>query len=41
MTSPGTATYRPQRAKYLDKNSYTKRIDVAINSIVEILYVQL
>ena len=41
MTSPGTATYRPQRAKYLDKNSYPKRIDVAINSIVEILYVQL
>ena len=41
MTSPGTATYKPQRAKYFDKNSYPKRNDVAINSIVEILHVQL
>lgn len=39
MTSSGTAPYKPQRAKYFDKNSYPKRIDVAVNSIDEILHV--
>ena len=33
-----SVTYKPQRAKYFDKTSCPKRIDVAINSIVKVLH---